>query len=714
MGKRADTKTDSHSLEFAEAMLQNGLVGLALFDAQDFRLLAANAPYHHFMNEFLEMEWQHGSAVGHPFTDWLPGAEKIGIVAIFRTVRESGIAFRDGQFVCRHHVGYWNWNLDPVRDDSGNIVQLLHTAIDITPHVLERQHSERANAELSQANRTVEAERKRLEVIETVARSVREALDTESIGKAAIDALNAAYNPLSVCIYTADPLNHTLHRLHIRALDDTMETYVQHIPYDDSLLVSGAHERKDPIVFEDLQVVAAQGLIPARHPLVLRGIRGYICVPLWFKDYFEGAISAIFTKPIALSGVEARTLVGCAVHIASAMAYARMHASLEHERARFHAVIDQMPEGVLLCEAPGKRISYGNDAALRICGLPQEKVLGHTLEEVFQLIRLADEEQHPIPLSDYAIVRALRGETINNRETMMTRPDGASIVLLSSTVPLRGEQGEITGTISVFQDITERKNIEQQKNEFLSIASHELRTPTTTIYGFAQFLQKLRAKGHDLNSSQSLHALTLIYEQSRHLTRLLDQLLDLSRIENARLFLDITAHDLLATLKRVLGSQALISTRHDLRLALEGIEAGQKLMVFYDEDRIEQVLNNLITNAVKYSREESEIEVGIRYAPERAGEVLIWIKDQGIGIAPDELPFIFERFHRAANLDRSMRGLGIGLYLVSEFVTRHGGRIWVESIEGGGSTFFVTLPRAMVELSPAPDNTSRGEPSSDR
>ncbi len=108
--------------------------------------------------------------------------------------------------------------------------------------------------------------------------------------------------------------------------------------------------------------------------------------------------------------------------------------------------------------------------------------------------------------------------------------------------------------------------------------------------------------------------------------------------------------------------------------------------------RIIQVLNNLINNAVKYSPDHNEIEVGLRFTVDKPDEVIIWVRDHGIGIAANELPHIYERFHRASNLDRSISGLGIGLYLVNELVTQHEGHIWVESIEGKGSTFYVTLP----------------------
>jgi signal transduction histidine kinase len=181
-------------------------------------------------------------------------------------------------------------------------------------------------------------------------------------------------------------------------------------------------------------------------------------------------------------------------------------------------------------------------------------------------------------------------------------------------------------------------------------------------------------------------------EQSQRLARLIEAMLDLSRIENVQLLINPAMHNLLATITHTVKTQAITSKRHTIRLTLDGLQPGDRLMAYYDEDRIDQVLNNLISNATKYSSPGSEIEVGLSFTEKKSRQALIWVKDHGVGIASSELPHIFKRFHRASNFDRSISGLGIGLYLVQELMTRHGGKVWAESIEGHGSTFYVTLP----------------------
>lgn len=165
-----------------------------------------------------------------------------------------------------------------------------------------------------------------------------------------------------------------------------------------------------------------------------------------------------------------------------------------------------------------------------------------------------------------------------------------------------------------------------------------------------------------------------------------------TRLDQAQLLLHPATHDLLRTLVQVIESQAVTTKQHDIRLVLDGLQASETLIGSFDEARIIQVLGNLISNAIKYSPFGGEIEIGLKHALEQPDEALIWVRDRGIGIPANALPHIFERFYRSGKLDRAMSGLGIGLYLVKEIVTRHGGRVWVESIEGAGSTFYVLLP----------------------
>ncbi len=289
-------------------------------------------------------------------------------------------------------------------------------------------------------------------------------------------------------------------------------------------------------------------------------------------------------------------------------------------------------------------------------------------------------------------MRALTGERLNSEETFIAHPDGKMIVALMSSAPLRVHpiQGAPKEIAIVFQDITVQKTLEQHKNEFFSVINHELRTPLTIIQGYAEML-RLHAEQDELFDPFITTAVTNITEQSDQLCRLIEDMLNISRIEHAQFVMQCAPHNLLHTIIHVVENQAAISKR-TIALELDGLQKTDKLMANFDEERIIQVLHNLINNAIKYSSPDKHIDVCVCYTPMRKQSVLIQVKDQGIGIAESELPHIFKRFHRAHQLAASISGFGIGLYLAKEIIVRHGGHIWVESKEGVGSTFSIEFP----------------------
>lgn len=688
------TSTDTH----ANLMLEHMRTGMALYDVQEFRLLAVNDRFKLFLQEYLCPGKSVELAIGCPLRTLLPPPKEVAkaILNIFRAVVETGESYEVDRFpipIAGKGLTYWQWTLDPIRDADGTITHLLHSANDVTTHVLALQQAEEANISLSQTANTIEVERKRLEVIEAVASSVRESFDMNDIGQAAIDAINAAFNPICVTIHTADATKQILRLLHIASVPEAshLKDFLLEVPYEKNFLTAKVITQKNPLIISNMQAAAERGEIDSNFPAATFGMQGYICIPLWSSDQLEGMLSAGFRKNIRADDNEVKTLEGCGMHIASALAHARLHTEIEHERARLRAVLDQLPEGVLLIDAPHGHVQYANAAAVHIVGTPIG-IADMSVKHAALMRIILDKNGRPISPEKLSTSRALLGETANGQEITLTRQDGSKAFLLTSTAPLRKDDGTIIGAIGVFQDITARKSLEQQKNDFLTTANHELRTPITAILGLAEILKIWVGQQENSYSQSSLRALTSIIEQSKRLTRLIEEMLDLSRIENKHLLLNIAPHNLVQTLTQVIESQSIMTKRHTIHFVLDGVEKQDTLIGHFDEDRIIQVLNNLIGNAVKYSPEQKDIEVGLQVTEEKPAEALIWVRDHGIGIAATELPHIYERYHRAGNLDRSISGLGIGLYLVNELVTRHGGYVRVESIEGKGSTFYVTLP----------------------
>jgi PAS domain S-box-containing protein len=692
--------TNARVERYANMMLEHLPVGVALYDAESLRLLSANALFHTFMDTFLEPHWKGGRAIGHTVQEWLPEGEVSPILTIFHRTAETGTPYKSDEYTMYfpgHGTTYWRWTLEAIRDEDGRIAHLLATATDITKAVLDRKQAE-IQSELPphETQQTAERERRRLDVIETVARSVRESFEIKSIGKTALEAIKKAFAPRLVSIHVADADGQALRLLHLEYTgnEQAARTLLQYVSYDSTPIIARAYSRREPIIIEDVQEEAKAGRLSEQQPIVRAGAQGYICVPLWFKDYFEGALCASFDYSITPDDVAVQTIIACGTHIAAALAHARLHESVRNERARLRLVLDRLPEGILLTEAMDGTISYANEAAGHILGIPYKQLVGTQLHRHTQHAPITGINSQPGLPWYFSVIRALSGEVVNGQEAIVIQPDGNRVFMLSSSAPLRNESNVITGAVVVFQDITAQKSLEQQKNDFLSIASHELRTPITSIQGFAEILQHNTAQRKALDEA-SLRAINMIAEESQHLTQMIEDMLDLAHIEQSQFQLRLAPHNILATLSRVIESYTLRMREREFQYTLDGIVSNDSLFCIYDEERITQVLSNLLNNAIKYSQSGSKIEIGLRPVRQSSGklrEVEIWVRDQGIGIAANELPLIFNRFYRASNLDRSLSGFGIGLFLVKEIITRHSGRIRVESVEGQGSTFFITLP----------------------
>lgn len=294
-----------------------------------------------------------------------------------------------------------------------------------------------------------------------------------------------------------------------------------------------------------------------------------------------------------------------------------------------------------------------------------------------------------------ALVVAGKVSEITNGEVVILRPDGTRITVVVNIRPLKGPRGEIVGAINCFYDITERCRMEQvlkhqadtlaemnrRKDEFLAVLSHELRNPLAPIVNVVQTLEDL------CETAEQKQLLAIAERQLGRLTRLVDDLLDASRIGSGRVrlqFEDIVMSDVV--------EGAVQSVRHlveERRQELVVALPPEPIWVRADAGRLEQAITNLLANATKYTANGGRISLSI----ERQGdECAVRVLDTGIGISPELLPRVFDLFTQAPSLDRSNSGLGIGLALVKRLVDLHQGRVKVHSVLGTGSEFVITLP----------------------
>ena len=262
-------------------------------------------------------------------------------------------------------------------------------------------------------------------------------------------------------------------------------------------------------------------------------------------------------------------------------------------------------------------------------------------------------------------------------EVRVQRPDGTERVV-EARADFLERDGERVAMISAVRDITERKRLEQAHHDFVAMTSHDLGSPLTVLRARAQLLQ--RRQRYDEES------ITAILEQTTRMDRLISDLRELSQVESGSLLIQREAVDLAALAQEAVERARTLTTRHAVRLEAPDLP----LIVAGDRDRLGQVLDNLLGNAVKYSPDGGEIRVTVEAV---GGQVYLRVADQGPGIPPDALPRLFERFYRGQPAAGDS-GLGLGLYISRMLVEAHRGRIWAASTPGAGSTFTVVLPLA--------------------
>lgn len=356
------------------------------------------------------------------------------------------------------------------------------------------------------------------------------------------------------------------------------------------------------------------------------------------------------------------------------------------DRDRLDAILAGMADGVFAVDKKMKITLY-NPAAEIITGWKAKEAVGKKCADLFQSTDKKGEsicDSSVCPLNT-----ALRkGKPISNFEHLIRTKDGKMVNISSSVAPLKGETGEIVGGVSVFRDITKIKEIEQMKTDFVSMVSHELRSPLTAIKGFAATLMR----EIQFDEATRRKFLGIIENESDRLTKLVEDLLSISRIEEGRLHLERTTFSLSEMIKKTFALQKEKTKKHRFVL-----KAPSRLPpVSADENRIRQVLENLIDNAVKFSMNGGKVTVEIK---EKLHRLVVSVADQGIGLAKTDLKKIFEKFYRIdSSVTRDTGGIGLGLSIAKYIVEMHGGRIWAESKgKGQGSTFYFTLPKKIRE-----------------
>lgn len=351
----------------------------------------------------------------------------------------------------------------------------------------------------------------------------------------------------------------------------------------------------------------------------------------------------------------------------------------EEEQIRLKAILQQLPVGVLLVDANGKIIS-GNKRIQEILGRNISKRFHFNNKDFRSDILSKNKLLAP---DEWPIVRAItQGETVNAQEMEFIRDDKKKIFLRVNAAPIKNKHRKIVAAVSTLYDVTFEKELEQRKDDFINMASHELKTPITSMKLYIDVLIK---RAQETKDEKSLHILSTIKEQSERLQELVNDLLDVSRIQTGKLNFQKTDFHIDELIKDCVETLQGTTTEHTLVLS-----QLPSVVIHADKFRIYQVMTNFLTNAIKYSPKGEKIVITLRKS---SRDVVVGVKDHGIGIPKNQHKKIFERLYQV-NIpgEKAYPGLGMGLYISKEIVKRHKGKIWVVSEKGKGSEFFFSLP----------------------
>jgi PAS domain S-box-containing protein len=405
----------------------------------------------------------------------------------------------------------------------------------------------------------------------------------------------------------------------------------------------------------------------AADPLLASGYSAFLGVPLTGPEgTLHGVLAVYAERPRTWRPEEIEALLALAANTSAALSNAELYSRVSIEKERSVAILANIADGIVAVDRDGEVVLW-NAAAEEITGVPTAEALGRTPVQILQRTLESDVARGP-------------------RLVSITR--GSEEVWLSlSEAVMRDPLGEVAGRIFAFRDISADRMVEQVKSDFVAAVSHELRTPLTSIYGFAETLLRQDVLFGD---EERRVFIGYIASESERLTEIVDQLLNVARLDAGDLQVEPEPIDVASVVSEVVETVeetgALNGYNFEVDLPSEPLAAEA------DRDKLRQVFSILVENALKYSPLGGTVTVGARRTNDG---VEVRVVDQGAGIPVGEQERIFRKFYRAESTVRDGEGgTGLGLFIARELVTAMGGRIWVESAEGEGSSFAFELPVA--------------------
>jgi len=349
------------------------------------------------------------------------------------------------------------------------------------------------------------------------------------------------------------------------------------------------------------------------------------------------------------------------------------------EREKLSAILQSIGDGVMVVDERGQVIIC-NRVAEKITGYKFDEVVGHHYGDFFKLIHEKDGTDNDI------IAKVFETKKIEELtdHTVLVRKDGEKVPVADSAAPIFDKSGEVVGCIIVYRDVTREREIDRQKSEFVSVASHQLRTPLTSIKWFLEMM--LDGDAGKVNDEQK-ELLEQVSESTERMIGLVNTLLNISRIESGRVKVDPKPTDLNKMIDVILHEQLPIAIEKKVEVKVEKPELPT---INIDEKLVSEVFANLISNAIKYTPAKGKVTLKAKIGEEF---IEFTIVDTGMGIPEKDKEKMFHKFFRAENaVLRETEGNGMGLYVCRSIVELSGGKIWYDSVENKGTTFYFTLP----------------------
>lgn len=447
------------------------------------------------------------------------------------------------------------------------------------------------------------------------------------------------------------------------------------INYLDPLL-KGIPDQEDPAKFELPQI---NNLLKEVTRVASLGFLDGVGLPLVYRHKVVGMIFIFRKYSGRFSGNDRALLQSFADQAAIAVRNAQFYTQIRREKQRMDTLLDSAADGILILN-PDTSVERCNPAFANLSGTAIAEIQGRKHAEIIRWTQV----ESGIPL-DQALSQGwpLTPHATLYIEGDLERQDRQPLPVGITYAPLISPEGYLINIVATIRDITHFREADELKSTFISVVSHELKTPVALIKGY---VGTLRREDATWDRAVIQDSLAVIEDEADRLTELIENLLDATRLQSGTLSLNRTDIALEKTVERVVERFTVQSPKHQFLLDFP----DDFPVILGDEDRLEQVLYNLFSNAVKYSPNGGEIRIK---AQVRIEQVILCVSDQGVGIAPGDIPYIFDRFYRAPEASKRTKGTGLGLFLSRAVIEAHGGRIWVDPMPDQGARICFSLPR---------------------